>query len=325
MQRIKLIVTCRGSLKMKHKHLLSLVFGVLIAFASLNAQSQSLPPKPQLMADLITHELNLKEPAVLRSSRIIERTENTDWAQVELAHPKAGQIRILMKGPIGFWQSTQKSYRSILVVSGFFTGQESLRFMGDFPNTVLIGFQYPYSLEDIQNNPFNFIQLIRQTSGQIALAEQWIQKQSWVDNTKSTAVGVSLGGIFLPSALYLSERLDAKISHVALVCTGAHITPIIEAQMAPYIGRSEAQMLAWAMANVSSMHDPKLYLPELKADFLVLHADQDEVISSSSGHLIEKLLPQSKVEMMHGQHINTERLDMIEQTKAAILRWLNLN
>ena len=297
---------------------------LFISFSLSAFSQQDQAFRAELATLLLSRDLELSKPAI--PQEITVTTENgEDFVQVRLKHyGSAGTVRLLLKGPQGFLQTTSRSLGSVLLVSGFFTGVQSVKLLGAFPGTVIAGFQYPISPDDLKRDPAAAAgKLLRETPGQIALALQWLARQSWADPKGVLAVGVSLGGLFLPSSLHLAQKISVSVPRAVFVCTGAHLTPILEAGLRPHMGEGISRPLVHAIANLTALHDPKLHLPMLRGHYLSIRTAQDEVIPESSGRLLEELLPKVDTVLLQGPHINPDQTEIINQTRLEILNWLS--
>ena len=264
-----------------------------------------------------------KTPAAALSGQRIQSERGYDLVEVTLDHPEAGQIKLLMKGPSGFINQTSRSLNCIFLVSGFFTGREAVKLMGDTGETVIVGLEYPYKLKDFVTKPENILQFVRQTPGQIALSLKYLSEQRWMDPQGLISMGVSLGGLFLPSGLHIAQMMGVEVPRSIFAFTGAHLTPIIEQSLEGQVPSEVAQYIAYTFANLTTLHDPKLHLPRLDGSFLVIRADEDKTIPLASSQMLEDLLPEDKkVAVVHGPHINTDQTEVIRQTQEAIGRWL---
>jgi hypothetical protein len=295
---------------------------VLLSSVMANSQSTERDFRAEISTALLIQDLDLSQPA--RLTRVdLSSDSDADYVSIRLEHPRAGQINLLLRGPTGFMSANHRSLRSLLLVSGFFTGKESVRLLEAIPRTVIVGYQYPYKADDFARDPALIAQFLRQTPGQIALALQWISGQPWAAPKGLITAGVSLGGLILPTALHMAQKMNVQIPRTVFVCTGAHLTPILESLLRPSLGNAKARQIAMGVANLTALHDPKLHLPYLKGSFLSIRTDRDQVIPESSTLLLEDLLPVVTSVVLPGPHINPDQTEVIRQTRETILRWLN--
>ena len=99
----------------------------------------------------------------------------------------------------------------MFVASGLFTGRDSVKVVNALDEIVIVGYEYPYSADQIGHQPKLAYDFMHQTSAQMAAALQWITSKSYQNPYELYAVGVSLGGLFLPSALHIAETIGVPI------------------------------------------------------------------------------------------------------------------
>lgn len=297
------------------------IFGILLVCSVSHADNF-------LLSKLATYTLmqNLKlSPLALRQTEIQEITTDQDIDIVKmLVHSEAlPSVQLFLRGPAGFLTATDYSYQTLFIASGFFTGASGVQLLGDIPKTVVIGYEYPYSTASILQDPAKLLHTFRVTAGQIALSLKWVTQQKWVKPNKTIAMGVSLGGLFLPTALHIAQEMNVSVSHVVFGFTGADLKAILTNNLKDQVSTNIADSLSFVIPAVNALNDPQLHLPYLKGQFLVVHAEQDQVIPREATEELFDLLPQPKSKiMLQGKHIDTTQTELIMQTKNAILSWL---
>jgi pimeloyl-ACP methyl ester carboxylesterase len=257
-------------------------------------------------------------------SQNVVRSGNFDQVEVVLDHDHLGPIHLFLSGPHGFLQRQDRGLRSLFITAGFFTGRASIALMGEPAGTVLVGFEYPYQMTDFKRDPGAVLQFLRKTPGQIAVSLKWLSQQGWVNPRQTTAMGASLGGLFLPSALHIAEKIGASTSKTILAFSGAKIGPILENLLKTQVPPDAIHELIHFATNLTAPLDPEKYLPYLTGAFLTIRADLDHVFPLESSQRLEDLLPQPKLsKMVHGGHIDVDQPEVIQQTQAIIAAWLN--
>ena len=254
----------------------------------------------------------------------ITSDQGMDLVRLRLSSDEIPGAQIVMRGPTGFLQRSDYSYQVLFVTSGFLTGASSVMLLGEIPNTVVIGYEYPFTGEAMVSDPGKLLQTFRLTAGQIALSLKWVTEQSWANPNRTIAMGVSLGGIFLPMSLHIAQEMNVSVSHVIFGYTGSDIESILVNNLKGQVPEDFLNALISATPVVNVINDPKLHLPYLKGRFFVIQSEQDQVIPRVSTEQLYSLLPNPKVKiMLQGPHIDTTQGDLILQTKEAILKWLN--
>ncbi|MFN7904347.1 MAG: hypothetical protein ACK5P5_04130 [Pseudobdellovibrionaceae bacterium] len=246
-----------------------------------------------------------------------------DLVRVKLEHSQLGTTRLLLKGPRGFFHNQDQSLRAMMIVSGFFTGDQSIMLLGSIPKTVLVGFEYPFQVEDFQNNPSTILQFVRLTPGQIALALHWLASQTWINPDRLSVMGVSLGGVFLPSAVNICQLMGVTFEKIIFVGTGADVNSILKFNLNQYFSKNQSALdfVVGLMQAPMLLADPVLHLPLLKGSFLIVQSDQDTVIPRESQKMLFDHLQNPKSEMIiPGPHINSDQTEMIQKIQQIVLQ-----
>lgn len=305
-----------------------LIFFGLVAsiFVSSHSQAEfSFPALNGAMATAIAlQDLQISSNAIPTQQRVLLLSSSSlsDVYKVTLEYPIAGKINMLMKGPPGFL--SRQNVQAMMIVSGFFTGEQSVHLLGNFPDKVVIGFEYPYGIADFQIDPGTILQFMRKTPGQIALGLRWLSFQSWMRPKGLSVMGVSLGGIFLPSALHLSQYLNIDLDLTVFVGTGTELPAILSENLKSYVGEPLLEPMVAALMAPTLLMNPTLHLPYLKGRSLVIQTDGDTVIPLRSKAALMSLLKGPKTQVvLAGPHINADQSDLIKQIQKVVIEHLN--
>lgn len=269
---------------------------------------------------------NLKISASSEPQAVIEKITQTtmsDHVSLYLIYPGMPALRVFLSGPKGFMQKQDHSLPSLFIMAGFFTGAYNTLLLGEVPGTVVVSFDYPYPMEAIVQDPAKLLQTFRLTPGAIALGLKWLSKQSWRNAEKSLVMGVSLGGLFLPASLQMAQALGVATPRTVFAFTGADMREMLGNLLKNYVPEPLLQALLVTVPTANVLSDPKIHLSTLPGRFLVISADQDQIIPRSSTELLFHLLPSPKAAaVLPGAHINYDQKLQIERTKETILKWL---
>jgi hypothetical protein len=288
--------------------------------------------KSELAVKTFLHNSGLGSAADVRASMpiaswVVTNEGVVDYVEATFLHRQLGEIRLFMRGPKDFWRRTDHSLRAIFLASGFSTGKSAVRLLGHDSQSVAIGFIYPTTIEDLKRDlwrtPTLTLDFLRRTPLQIAASLQWLSQLEWLRAKDLNAVGVSLGGIFLPVSLRITNSLGTFVDGSVLAFTGAHLSPILEYQLKNHLPRATLEKVLHLVNNLTALIDPKLHLPFLNGRFLTVRADQDQIFPLESSLILEGLLPQPKtISVVHGPHIAVDQPALIAATQAVIFRWL---
>lgn len=276
----------------------------------------------QISAHTIQFEMGLKASpfATPTEANLVREDADVQVYRIKLDHFGAGRISLLARGPKGFLYSQSRTLHGLMIVSGFFTGEQSINLIGDFPNRVLVGFEYPYAANDFQKDPGTILQFVRKTPAQIALALVWLARQPWMNPQGLSVMGVSLGGVFLPSSLHLSQLMGVQLEKSIYVCTGVNLAAILSENLKEYMHPVLLGPIVSALIAPTLLMDPKQHLPELNFSALVIQTDNDTVIPPVSQRQLWELLKGPKRQViLRGPHVNPDQVELIEQIQKAVL------
>lgn len=300
-----------------------LIYVFFLSFLNWPVVSAQSISEAQIAVGVMMRDLSLFDnPFPARVHISLERTDaHYDVYKFILAHDGVGPIHLLAKGPKGFLTRPQTPLRALMIASGFFTGEDSIHLIGDFPDRVVIGYEYPYSLEHFQKDPGTVLQFVRKTPGQIAVALNWLSRQPWLVPNGLSVMGVSLGGVFLPSSLHISQALGVRLEKSIFVCTSADMRAILKANLSTYIDSSILDYLIALALMPTQVMDPQMHLPFLNGPFLVIQTDKDTVIPASSQDSFFKRLREPKTEVvLPGPHVNSDQVELIQKIQSAVLQ-----
>ena len=312
----------------------SILFSLALAFSFSQFANADMNMEALVKAEVATRILMKdsglrKEGTLTLQNQTVTTESGMDFIEQTLFQEKVGTVKILLRGPHGFMSDTKNAYRCLFMASGFFTGKEAVKILSPIDNTVLVGYEYAYQLQDAQKDPKVIYKFIRQTPLQIAAALQWLTQsysnfeQGWMDNDGLYVIGVSLGGLFLPSSLDIANRLSVPIQGTIFAYTGADLAPVIENSIKEQVPPQIAKAAGSLVAGITALHDPRIHLPFLQGKFLVIRATEDQVFPVDSGVLLEQLLPQPKtVKLVPGGHINTDQPETIKMVQKIVSDWI---
>jgi pimeloyl-ACP methyl ester carboxylesterase len=255
---------------------------------------------------------------------LLREDSTTQIYQVKLDHAGAGRISLLLKGPKGFLYKQTRDFHGLMIVSGFFTGEKSVNLIGDFAGRVIIGFEYPYNADDFQKDPGTILQFVRKTPAQIALAITWLVRQPWMREKGLSVMGVSLGGVFIPSGVHVTQLMGIEIEKTIFVCTGVNLSAILKENLKEYVHPFLLGPIVSALVAPTLLLDPKQHVPELEGPSLVIQTDHDTVIPEKSQAELWSLLKGPKQEvLLPGPHVNPDQTELISLIQKTVIENLN--
>ena len=245
-----------------------------------------------------------------------------DTVELRLEHAKLGPTKILLRGPQSFMTRSDRALPTMLIASGLVAGKDTVKLLSVDAPMVFIGYEYPYQMDDVKADPANFLKFLKKTPAQLAAVMQWISEQAWAAPGMMHTMGVSLGGLMLPSGLHIAQKLGITPRGTVLAFTGADASAVVN-ETSGAVPKEIAHPVREAIRAITVLHDPRLHLPYLKGRFLAIRADRDQVFPASTSILLEDLLPQPKrVEVVRGKHIDRDETELIAKTQAIVTDWL---
>jgi hypothetical protein len=301
---------------------------IILLFLSLNSYAQGVPaPMPSdsdLAIQFVAQSLRFGTLSTVQVLDVqIEFSGSREYHQMTFSSLGSGDVQILISGPKGF-QNSPKPYQTLFLAGGFMTGQGTVDLVGDPGETILVGYQYPFSKEQIQADPSLLYKSIHLVPGQIALALSWLSKQSFVNPQNFHVMGVSLGSLLLPVALRLDQIQKVVPTSTLLCFGGSEFGLVFDHVLKNVISDSFVRgALVNGLANLLAPYNPKLHLPYLQGRFFTLFAEQDQIFPTGSSLEQYNLLPEPKeIHWISGPHIDVDQPEQIQKTMAEVNTFL---
>ncbi len=137
-------------------------------------------------------------------------------------------------------------------------------------------------------------------------------------------MGVSLGAVFMPSGLHVTQLIGIEIEKTIFVCTGVNLSANLKENLKEYIHPLLLGPIDAALVAPTLLMDPKQHIPELKGPSLVIQADHDTVIPQESQSELWSLLngPKHSV-VLPGPHVNSDQTELISLIQKTVVEELN--
>ncbi|MEO0394313.1 MAG: hypothetical protein AAF213_13915 [Pseudomonadota bacterium] len=290
--------------------------------------------------------LNLEPPP-----QVDGRLRNYYW----LDDLRVGPVRFIIDRPRG--SDTLEPLPVIILLGGAPLGQEALAYMPPVGRNAIVSLDWPMPVPDDLERDLNLLfqepalrpstfgdsdeaeamrQLWRQqvdallniaglrsdilrAPGQVAAVHQWLRQQNWVDPTRISLIGVSLGAVIAPAAQHMIEAITPQtdgnppISASLLAFGGTNIERMITEN--PSLKATDwvtgwptaLPLLGWAGGKALHPLEPSHYLPQLSGQFMVVNASRDGVIPQASVNEFTALVPEPKdTATIAGGHIGPD-------------------
>lgn len=277
--------------------------------------------KSDSVALLLSNQLQVSTDLAISSDNLVIKNGREEH-EMTFSHPVSGVTKILINGPQGFSNNGQV-YPVLFVMSGFQTGAQSLALIGNPGKYILVGYQYPYTDEEMLEVPERLSQSFILTVGQVVGVWKWLSLQPWAQPQKISTLGVSLGSLFMPVSLRVAEFHKFTADKVIFAFGGADVTSVITQELSPRLPEAARAGFAQIVENATNLMAPKTHLSYLRGSFLVIRGLRDEVFPKESGELLENLLPApKKIIHLDTKHINIDTYDIIDATMSSINSFL---
>lgn len=216
----------------------------------------------------------------------------------------------------------------LLIVGGLRSGRENLERLPDLGPNALISFEYPYRdiIRDRSRDGFDRLIHVykssRATTEQLVAILRWARAQDFADKNRIGLLGYSLGAMVAPATHVKAQANEVPHGVMILAFGGADLSAIV-----PRVLRMKTPLLegaaSWIGASLLHVLEPTHFLPLIRSEVLIINAEEDELIPSSSQRLLEQLTPDPKwIVNMPGEHIDPRDpatlMAVVEVTK----RWL---
>jgi len=244
-------------------------------------------------------------------------------------------INISIRTPSGF--DKNKKYPVVLVASGVQVGKESLNFINDTNNNVLISIDYPpsaveglfaSSAVERMMGVYGLLENFEQIPHQIALTLMWVDAQPWVERINT--IGISFGGFVMPSALAIAQAHGVAIDSYVFAYTGGDLSALLfsNEDVQKSVGSCEKTIIGRVIKEYAVGLDPISYLKRIpnvrrQNNVLFIEATQDQIIPQLSTESFKDNLPASTdFKVLEGGHIDSDKDDIIQNFNDVVFQWL---
>ncbi|NOX37554.1 MAG: hypothetical protein GXO78_08455 [Calditrichaeota bacterium] len=221
-------------------------------------------------------------------------TEARVFQDVILWAPDLDTIRITLSFPEG----VQDVLPVIFVLGGLEVGRQSLFYIPDHGQNVIVAYEYPYSPHYwYQGTPLSEIPAIRRAAlrvpAQILAVWQWIRQQSWADTTRMTLTGYSFGAMFVPAIYHLGRQKGIRFGPTVIVYGGTRIDRLLAHNMI-FLPSLVRPVIAFLAARAIYPLEPSRHLSALTGEFLLINGWYDQLVPEWSWMPLQQGIPGQK-------------------------------
>lgn len=215
----------------------------------------------------------------------------------------------------------------LVILAGLKTGHRSLDTLPPCGTNALVAYAYPYDRErwrrqsDLGRAVVAW-RMARRLSVQIEALLEWLRRQPWCDAERLSLCGGSLGAILLPMILRDLQSRGITVRRAVFAYGGAGRFSLAWLSLRR---RSAALAALGALLAFACLRriEPARHLPRLEGEFLVISSPDDDLVPKPCTARFEALLPEPKrIIHMTGEHLDTDRPDLIAAVVDATTSWL---
>lgn len=268
------------------------------------------------------HE-NRETPPPHVESRLLK--SGREQLLVSFDDPSLGSFRLLVEGPRRFTR-IDRAFPTVFVSAGFFDGTKPIELVRSSPRSkdlIIVAFEYAPNPEEAYKNPEALARTLLQIPGRLYLSLRWVESQHWFVPSQLHILGVSLGSLYLPSALLLLQEDGFKIPSLIIAFGGARTKEPLFQILRQHLGEQETRDVVRVLEPALSPYDPQLYLPSLQGRKLVIHGDRDNIFGAKTKMALDQSLQAPKVTcIVEGGHIGMKTPHEIKLTVGLLDQWI---
>lgn len=238
--------------------------------------------------------------------------------QVVIQHALFGEIKLMRRVPVG----VRGVHPAIFVLSGAANGMNAVKSIPDQKGVEVVALEYPFNKS---NSPLeqgsSLLSNYLKTQAQIVAALFWMMQQRDIDPNRITVLTVSFGTFVVPPALYIATQLGFTPAATVFAFGGSGVENFMD-----FSQISDANLREQIKNNIRHVFaqvDGRQFLKNLKGPFLLIRGKQDEVVpDSATQSLLTALAEPKKLIELDTPHINSDKVNVIEETLKAVMPWL---
>jgi hypothetical protein len=217
----------------------------------------------------------------------------------------------------------------VLILGGHVTGADSIRYIKDAGDNVIVGYAWPlpvrfHGVRDFIWQAPNLYHRVMTIPGQVVTALRWLMEQPWVEAERLSLLGFSQGALAVPVVQDLAAHDGIYIGWTIIAYGGAPLGALLAAN--PHLKP------AWLRQGLAPMVDllfhslePTVHLPRLSGKFLVLEGRNDGLIPETARNLMREAVPEPKtVITFEGTHmgVGPDQVALLQKIIETSKSWL---
>lgn len=255
----------------------------------------------------------------------ITRSGSRETHTLWFSDRRLGPFRMVIDGPRGFMVH-DRAFPVIFVTAGFFAGTQPIGLLRNSPKSnqlIIAAFEYSQDPEASYRKPEELARTLVQVPGRLYLSLKWLETQSWFSTERLHVLGISLGSLYLPSALSLLREDGFTYKSLIIAFGGARTEEPLRQVLREHLGEKETNEAVRLLSPVTAPYDPRLYLPSLQGRKLVIHGSRDMTFQSKTQRALDQSLKGPKLTCtIDGGHIDMHKTQEIELTLGLLEQWI---
>lgn len=257
---------------------------------------------------------------------IIDVKRNREVRVVQLSNPEVralNSITLTISMPVERPEGAR--YPVVYMLPGLYSEKDITSYVQNVGNTIVVSYQYafgnlnPALVTKVNNVGRNILAV----PAQVSASMKWLKDQTWVDPTRVSLMGVSLGGVFLPLCQRFMNSQGISVYSSVIAYAGTDLQEIFSHSVESRMGSKESKVAMNVLKVFFTPLEPKTHLPYLTGKFLVIYGNEDGYMAPDNSIALYNLLPGSKDLIgLAGGHINSKKPEAISLLNEAAFGWL---
>jgi pimeloyl-ACP methyl ester carboxylesterase len=215
----------------------------------------------------------------------------------------------------------------LVILGGWASGRQSLTYVPEHGDNVLVGYEYPYSERSWKGRrvPVEVLAIrraVHHVPAQVVAMTRWLQAHEWADSKRTSLLGFSFGAFFVPSIWRVAERNETSFAAASMGFAGVDLNALLHQnlKLQPDCMR---RIVAWLGATCIYVVEPQLHVAHLGGNVLVINGAQDAMIPPSSARRLQEMVPKPKTIVNLGTaHMSRRDPALVRRVAAITQEWL---